>query len=59
MGASRLSLLDHGPKSEEIRANSRITGNPEVIPEPTPKQPFDRITCGLPTTRELGKTSFK
>jgi hypothetical protein len=23
--------------SNEIRANSRITGNPEVIPGPTPK----------------------
>jgi len=30
MEASRLSLLDHGPKSNEIRANSRMTAQPEV-----------------------------
>jgi len=30
MEASRLSLLDHGPKSNEIRVNSRMTAYPEV-----------------------------
>jgi len=30
-GSDRLSLLHHGAKSNKMRANSRLTGKPEVI----------------------------
>jgi hypothetical protein len=48
----RLLTFPPGTRSAPGRVNSRKTGNTKVIPGPTPKQPFDRITCGLPTIRK-------
>jgi hypothetical protein len=40
--ASRLSLLDHGPKSNGIGADSRMMGQPEVICHPDRMAPEKR-----------------
>jgi hypothetical protein len=36
-----------------LAVRSWITGNPQVIPRPTPKQAYATITSGLPTFRTL------